>query len=33
LTTDLAQAPGSFVIGRETAFTYKNKAIDLRTLG
>jgi TolB-like protein/Tfp pilus assembly protein PilF len=33
LTTDLAQMPGSFVIGRETAFTYKNKPIDLKTLG
>jgi adenylate cyclase len=33
LTTDLAQIPGSFVIGRETAFTYKNKPIDLKTLG
>jgi adenylate cyclase len=33
LTTDLAQVPGAFVIGRETAFTYKNRPIDLRTLG
>ena len=33
LTTDLAQMPGSFVIGRGTAFTYKNKPIDLKTLG
>src|SRR5262249_35496138 len=33
LTTDLAQMPGAFVIGRGTAFTYKNKQIDLRTLG
>jgi adenylate cyclase len=33
LTTDLAQMPGAFVIGRETAFTYKNKPIDLKTLG
>jgi adenylate cyclase len=33
LTTDLAQMPGSFVIGRETAFTYKKKPIDLKTLG
>jgi TolB-like protein len=30
LTTDLAQMPGAFVIGRGTAFTYKNKQIDLR---
>jgi adenylate cyclase len=33
LTTDLAQMPGAFVIGRGTAFTYKNKQIDLKTLG
>jgi TolB-like protein/Flp pilus assembly protein TadD len=33
LTTDLAQMPGAFVIGRGTAFTYKNKQVDLRTLG
>jgi adenylate cyclase len=33
LTTDLGQMPSAFVIGRGTAFTYKNKHIDLRTLG
>lgn len=33
LTTDLAQMPGAFVIGRGTAFTYKNKQADLKTLG
>jgi adenylate cyclase len=33
LTTDLARMPGAFVIGRETAFTYKNKPIDLKTVG
>jgi TolB-like protein/Tfp pilus assembly protein PilF len=33
LTTDLARMPGAFVIGRGTAFTYKNKQIDFRTLG
>ena len=33
LTTDLAQMPGTFVIGRGTAFSYKNKQIDFRTLG
>jgi TolB-like protein/Tfp pilus assembly protein PilF len=33
LTTDLGQMPDAFVIGRGTAFTYKNKQIDLRTLG
>jgi TolB-like protein/DNA-binding winged helix-turn-helix (wHTH) protein len=33
LTTDLARTPATFVIGRETAFTYKNKLIDLKQLG
>ncbi len=33
LTTDLAQMPGALVIGRGTAFTYKNKQIDFKTLG
>jgi adenylate cyclase len=33
LTTDIGQMPGSFVIGRGTAFTYKNKQVDLKTLG
>jgi adenylate cyclase len=33
LTTDLAQMPDTFVIGRGTAFSYKNKQVDLRTLG
>jgi TolB-like protein/DNA-binding winged helix-turn-helix (wHTH) protein len=33
LTTDLARTPAAFVIGRETAFTYKNKSIDLKQLG
>ena len=33
LTTDLAQMPGAFVIGRGTAFTYKSKQIDLKALG
>jgi adenylate cyclase len=33
LTTDLAQMPDTFVIGRGTAFTYKNKQADLKTLG
>jgi adenylate cyclase len=33
LTTDLAQTRGSFVIVRGTAFTYKNKPIDLKPLG
>jgi adenylate cyclase len=33
LTTDLARTPGVFVIGRGTAFTYKNKPVDLKTPG
>jgi TolB-like protein len=33
LTTDLAQMPETFVIGRGTAFTYKKKQVDLKTLG
>ncbi len=30
LTTDLSRIRGSFVIGRNTAFTYKGKAVDLK---
>ena len=30
LTTDLSRIDGSFVIGRNTAFTYKGKHVDLR---
>jgi DNA-binding winged helix-turn-helix (wHTH) protein len=33
LTTDLSRISGSFVIGRHTAFTYKDKAVDLRKIG
>jgi TolB-like protein/class 3 adenylate cyclase len=33
LTTDLSRIRGSFVIGRQTAFTYKGKAIDLKQIG
>ena len=33
LTTDLSRIAGSFVIGRNTAFTYKGKAIDLKQIG
>ena len=33
LTTDLGQMSGAVVIGRGTAFTYKNKQIDPKTLG
>jgi TolB-like protein/class 3 adenylate cyclase len=33
LTTDLSRIRGSFVIGRNTAFTYKGKAFDLKRIG
>jgi len=33
LTTDLSRISGSFVIARNTAFTYKGKPIDVRQLG
>lgn len=33
LTTDLSRISGSFVIGRHIAFTYKNKAVDLKQIG
>ena len=33
LTTDLSHLPDSFVIARNTAFTYKGKAIDVKQLG
>jgi TolB-like protein/class 3 adenylate cyclase/cytochrome c-type biogenesis protein CcmH/NrfG len=33
LTTDLSRMSGSFVIGRNTAFTYKGKHVDLRRVG
>jgi TolB-like protein/class 3 adenylate cyclase len=33
LTTDLSRMSGSFVIGRNTAFTYKGKAVDLKRIG
>jgi len=34
LTTDLSRAlPGSFVVARETAFTYKGKPVDARQIG
>ena len=32
LTTDLSRIRGSFVIGRNTAFTYKGKAVDLKQI-
>ncbi|WP_052954962.1 adenylate/guanylate cyclase domain-containing protein [Microvirga vignae] len=33
LTTDLSRIDGSFVIARNTAFTYKNKPVDVRQIG
>src|SRR5271166_3286993 len=33
LTTDLSRIRDSFVIGRNTAFTYKGKAVDLKQIG
>ena len=33
LTTDLSRIRSAFVIGRNTAFTYKGKAVDLRQIG
>jgi TolB-like protein len=33
LTTDLSRIDGAFVIARNTAFTYKGKAIDVRRVG
>jgi TolB-like protein/class 3 adenylate cyclase len=33
LTTDVSRIRGAFVIGRNTAFTYKGKAVDLKLIG
>jgi TolB-like protein len=33
LTTDLSRISGAFVIARNTAFTYKGKAVDIKKLG
>jgi TolB-like protein/class 3 adenylate cyclase len=33
LTTDLSRISGSFVIGRNTAFSYKGKYVDLKQIG
>jgi TolB-like protein/Flp pilus assembly protein TadD len=33
LTTDLSRIRNAFVIGRNTAFTYKGKAVDLKQIG
>jgi len=33
LTTDLSRISGSFVIARNTAFTFKRKAVDVKQIG
>ena len=33
LTTDLSRISGAFVIARNTAFTFKGKAVDVKKLG
>jgi adenylate cyclase len=33
LTTDLSRLPGSFVIARNTAFTFRGKAVDAKRIG
>jgi TolB-like protein len=33
LTTDFSRIAGAFVIGRNTAFTFKGKAVDVREIG
>jgi TolB-like protein/Tfp pilus assembly protein PilF len=33
LTTDLSRIAGAFVIGRNTAFTFKGRAVDVREIG
>lgn len=33
LTTDLSRIVGLFVVSRNTAFTYKDKALDLKQVG
>jgi TolB-like protein/DNA-binding winged helix-turn-helix (wHTH) protein/Tfp pilus assembly protein PilF len=33
LTTDLSRITGSFVIARNTAFTFKNRAVDVKKIG
>jgi TolB-like protein len=33
LTTDLSRISGSFVIGRNTAYSYRGKHIDLKQIG
>jgi len=33
LTTDLSRISGSFIIARNTAFTYKGKPVDAKQIG
>jgi TolB-like protein len=33
LTSDLSRISGAFVIARNTAFTYKGKAVDVKQIG
>jgi TolB-like protein len=33
LTTDLSRIPGSFIIARNTAFTFKGKSVDTKQIG
>jgi TolB-like protein/class 3 adenylate cyclase len=33
LTTDLSRIPGAFIVARNTAFTYADKAVDARQIG
>ena len=33
ITTDLSRVPGMFVIARESAYTYRGKAVDVRKIG
>ena len=33
LTTDLSRITGSFVIARNTAFTFKGRAVDVKQIG
>src|SRR5213079_2527711 len=33
LTTELSRIPGSFVIARNTAFSYRGKALDIKQIG
>ena len=33
LTTDLSRIRGAYVVARNTAFTYKGKPLDVKTIG